>query len=194
MFGRMKLKLCAIALFAIAATFCMQGTFAFYSTTGVATNVVTTGGIEMAIRETTDGGNPFPKEGVYIMPGDIVSKRVTVESLCSHPFYLRVKPVYGIDSEALSSEDCFKLNVNDENWQLHEGWYYYTTAVLPGETTPEVFSHVEIVGDKVDTGYIGHTLTLTVVAQAVQSEHNPLTDGKVWTASGWPAETEAKEG
>ena len=58
----------------------------------------------------------------------------------------------------------------------------------PGETTPQVFSHVEIVGDKVDNRYIGKTLTLTVVAQAVQSENNPITGGETYTASGWPKE------
>jgi len=31
-------------------------------------------------------------------------------------------------------------------------------------------------------------LTLTVNVQAVQSENNPITDGKTYTASGWPAE------
>ena len=51
-----------------------------------------------------------------------------------------------------------------------------------------MFSHVEIVGDKVDNRYIGKTLTLTVVAHAVQSENNPITDGLTYTAAGWPKE------
>ena len=111
-----------------------------------------------------------------------------IESACAHPFYLRVKIVYGLDSAELTAEDCFKLNIDQTNWILHEGWYYYKDIVQPGETTPEVFSHVEIVGDKVDNSYIGKTLTLTVNAQAVQSENNPLIDGNIYTASGWPAE------
>ena len=61
-------------------------------------------------------------------------------------------------------------------------------VVEPGATTPHVFSHVEIVGSKVDNRYIGKTLTLTVKAQAVQSENNPITDGDPSTAFGWPAE------
>ena len=47
---------------------------------------------------------------------------------------------------------------------------------------------MEIVGSKVDNRYLGKTLKLTVQAQAVQSEHNPLQDGMTYTASGWPAE------
>ena len=188
MFGKIKLKLTTIALIAIVLTFISQGTLAYYSTVGKATNVVTSGNIQFIIHEKTDAGTEFPKEGVYIIPGDVVSKRVSIESDCEHPFYLRVKIVYGINSQELSADDCFKLNINEEHWELHDGWYYYTGIVAPHETTPDVFSHVEIVGSKVDNSYLGKTLTLTVKAQAVQSENNPLTDGKTYTASGWPME------
>ena len=40
-------------------------------------------------------------------------------------------------------------------------------------------------GGKVDQHYIGKTLTLTVTAQAVQSQNNPAE--YPWEASGWPA-------
>ena len=188
MFSKIKIKFAVAALVAIAITFLSQGTLAYYSTVGKATNVVTSGNIQFIIHEMTDQGKEFPKEGVYIVPGDIVSKKVSIENDCEHPFYLRVKMVYGVNSEELTAEDCFKLNINEEYWELHDGWYYYKGIVEPGETTPDVFSHVEMVGAKIDNSYIGKTLTLTVDAQAVQSENNPITDGKIYTASGWPAE------
>ncbi|MBQ4141310.1 MAG: hypothetical protein IJD70_08240 [Clostridia bacterium] len=188
MLGKIKLKIMTIALIAVILTFFSQGTLAYYSTVGNATNVVTSGSIRFIIHEKTDQGTDFPKEGVYIIPGDIVSKRVSIENDCAHPFYLRVKIVYGIDSKELSAEDCFKLNINEELWEFHDGWYYYTGIVKPGETTPNVFSHVEIVGSKVDNSYIGKTLTLSVIAHAVQSENNPITDNNTYTASGWPKE------
>lgn len=183
---KIKQRLLVIALFAIVMTLFTQGTLAYYSTVGTATNVVTSGKIRFLIHERTDQGTEFPEEGVYIIPGDIVSKEVTIESDCDHPFYLRVKVVYGINAEDLSVEDCFKLNINGDFWEYHEGWYYYKSPVEPGQTTPHVFSHVEIVGAKVDNSYIGKTLTLSVVAQAVQSENNPIRDGKTYTAAGWP--------
>lgn len=186
--GKIKLRVLVIVLIALVISLLVQGTVAYYQTIGDATNVVTSGDVRFIIHETTDQNQPFPEEGVYIMPGDVVSKEVRIESDCDHPFYLRARIVYGVDSQQLSSEDCFKLNINEEDWQLHDGWYYYKEAVKPGDTTSQVFSHVEIVGEKVDNNYIGKTLTLTVVAQAVQSENNPLTDGAVYTASGWPAE------
>ena len=188
MLGKIKLKTATIALIAVILTFFSQGTLAYYSTVGKATNVVTSGNIQFIIHEKTDAGTDFPKEGVYIVPGDIVSKRVSIESDCEHPFYLRVKIVYGVDSKELSAEDCFKLNINEEFWEQHDGWYYYKGIVNPGETTPNVFSHVEIVGSKVDNSYIGKTLTLSVSAQAVQSENNPIDGDDTFTASGWPKE------
>lgn len=186
--GKLKLRFAALALAAILLSLFTQGTLAYYETVGKATNVVTSGDIRFYIREMTDQGTPFPEEGVYIIPGDIVSKEVSIQSDCDHPFYLRVKPVYGVNSAELTAEDCFKLNINDENWMLKDGWYYYRGVVEPGETTPNVFSHVEIVGAKVDNRYLGKTLKLTVVAQAVQSENNPVEGDAYHTASGWPAE------
>ena len=189
--GKIKLRITVITLIAMLMTMMSQGTLAYYSTVGKATNVVTSGNIQFIIHEKTDAGTEFPKEGVYIIPGDIVSKRVSIESDCEHPFYLRVKIVYGINSQELSADDCFKLNINEEYWQLHDGWYYYKGVVEPGQTTPYVFSHVEIVGSQVSTEYIGKTLTLSVVAHAVQSENNPVEGTDTFNAFGWPADEAA---
>ena len=186
MLGKIKIKIFVASLVAALMAFISTSTLAYYSTVGKATNVVTSGNIQFIIHETTDQGKEFPREGVYIVPGDIVSKKVSIENDCNHPFYLRVKMVYGVDSQELTSEDCFKLNINEEYWDFYDGWYYYKEVVDPGKTTPDVFSHVEIVGSKVDNDYLGKTLTLTVKAQAVQSENNPITDGNTYTASGWP--------
>ena len=186
--GKIKIRIFVVAFVAALMAFISTSTLAYYTTVGKAVSVVTSGNIQFIIHEMTDQGTEFPKEGVYIIPGDVVSKEVSIESDCNHPFYLRVKLVYGIDSEELSAEDCFKLNINENVWELHDGWYYYKGIVNPGETTPNVFSHVEMVGAKIDNSYIGKTLTLTVKAQAVQSEHNPIEDGNYHTASGWPAE------
>ncbi len=184
--NRLKRRLVSVALIAIILTFFMQETVAFYSVIGKATNVVTTGNIRFIIHETTDQGTEFPQEGVYITPGDIVSKKVTIKSDCDQPFYLRLKIVYGIDSKELPAEECFKLNINEENWEFYEGWYYYKGIVEPYETTPQIFSHVEMVGSKINNNYLGKTLTLSVDAQAVQSENNPLANGKYYEVSGWP--------
>lgn len=185
---KIKLKMAVVSLVAILLTFFTQTSLAYYTTLGRATNVVTTGDIRFIIHETTDQGTAFPEQGVYIVPGDIVSKQVTIESDCEQPFYLRVKLVYGVDEQTLPDEECFRVNINNEYWQLVDGWYYYKGIVEPGQTTPHVFSQVEIVGDQVDNAYLGKTLTLSVVAQGVQSVHNPVNGTNTYEASGWPEE------
>ncbi len=178
-------RLLLIALAAILLTVLTQPTLAYYTTIGKATNVVTSGGIQLQIHEKTADGSDFPAEGVYIIPGDIVSKQVTIENVCAHPFYLRVKLVSGSTNEALPAEDCLKMDINTANWTYQDGFYYYNAILQPSEITPALFTQVEIVGSRVDQTHIGSTLNLTVNAYAVQSENNP--SEYPWDASGWPA-------
>lgn len=186
--NKIKLKFLTLAVVATIVTLMSQGSLAFFTTLGRATNVITSGDIDLKIHETTDGSNPFPEEGVYVIPGAVVGKQVNIENVGDNPFYLRVRIIYGVDSDVLSSDDAFKLNIDSTNWHYLDGWYYYKDVVEAGETTPYVFSHVEIVGDTVDNSYIGKTLSLTVEAQAVQSENNEVWDNKTYTAFGWPEE------
>ena len=181
-----KSKLMLIALAAILVTVLTQPTLAFYTTIGKATNVVTSGAVQLQIHEKTADGSDFPAEGVYVIPGDIVSKQVSVENVCTHPFYLRVKLVSGSTNQALTPDECLKLDIDTQNWTLRDGYYYYNRILQPGQTTETLFTQVEIVGSKVDQTHGGSTLSLTVNAYAVQSEHNPA--DFPWEASGWPAD------
>ena len=181
-----RAKLLLIALAAIFMTVLTQPTLAYYTTVGKATNVVTSGDIQLQIHEKTADGSEFPTEGVYVIPGDIVSKRVSVANVCDQPFYLRVKLVSSSTNEALTPEECLKMDINTDDWTFVDGFYYFNRILQPGETTPLLFSQVEIVGSKVDQTHVGSALSLTVNAYAVQSENNPAE--YPWDASGWPAE------
>ena len=188
MFSKFKLKLTATCIAAIVVALLSQGTLAYYSTAYKTTNVVTSGDIQFIIHEKTERGENFPIDGVYIVPGDIVSKEVSFENSCNHPFYLRVKLVPSVDSEELSSDNWFGLYIDEENWISKDGWYYYKGVVEPEKTTPTLFNRVEIIGENVDNNHLGKTLSLSVVAQAVQSENNPVDGTDTYTASGWPKE------
>ena len=80
--GKIKLKIFVVALVAAMMAFISTSTLAYYSAVGKATNVVTSGNIRFIIHETTDQGKEFPTEGVYVVPGDVVSKKVNIESDC----------------------------------------------------------------------------------------------------------------
>lgn len=183
-FGKTKLMLIAIA--AIIITILSQGSLAYYAYVDTADNVVTSGAIKLQIHEKTAAGNDFPEDGILIMPGALVSKRVMIENICNHPFYLRLEIVDGIDSTTLSSDECLALDINEKDWTYIDGYYYYNDIVPPYTMTTPIFTEVEIVGDKVDNSYIGRTLYLTVNAFAVQSENNVA--DKPWNAEGWPIE------
>lgn len=182
-----KLKILSITLAVILIAVISQGTLAYYKTIGTATNVVTSGNIRFEIQEKTAGGLDFPREGISVIPGDKVEKRVTIQNICDQPFYLRVKLIGGIDTDEIPGDEWFGLDIDTDNWYEHtDGWIYYKGILQPEEITPEVFTTVEILGEKVDNDYIGKTLKLTVAAQAVQSKHNAVSDP--WDAVGWPQE------
>lgn len=182
-----KTKLFLIALAAIMLTLMTQPALCYYSASAKVENVVTSGGISLKINEKTADGSDFPAEGVYVVPGDIVSKEVTVENVCADPFYLRVQIISGISGSALPYEECMKLDLNLTDWIEKDGYFYYKEPLQPGASTEPIFTEVEIVGAKVDNSYIGSVLQLTISAQAVQSKHNPA--DAPWEASGWPAAT-----
>lgn len=181
-----KCKLLLVALAAILVTILTQPTLAFYTTLGVATNVITTDGVQLKIIEKTADGSDFPTEGVNVIPGDIVSKRVSVQNVCDQPFYLRLKLVSSATNEALTAEECLRLDIDTVHWTYLDGYYYYNEVLEPAETTPALFTQVEIVGEKVDRTHGGSVLRLVVNAYAVQSANNPAEHP--WDASGWPAD------
>lgn len=185
-----KLRIIAITVMVIIISLLSQGTLAYYSTSGKASSVVTTGNVKLKLHELDANGAPFNPDGVYVMPGDVVDKRVSVENVGSHPFYLRISLVEGVSAEELSAKDCMQLDIDTVNWTFKDGWYYYNKVVGPGTTTTELFTKVTIVGSKIDREYIDKFLTLKVTAQAVQSENNPIENGDVTTASGWPMSAE----
>ena len=181
-----KLRLLLIAFAAIIVTVLTQPTLAYYTKLGVATNVITTNGVQLEIIEKTADGNDFPAEGVTVIPGDIVSKRVSVANVCNQPFYLRVKLVSSTTNETLSPEECLRMDIDTVHWTYLDGYYYYNAILNPAETTPALFTQVEIVGSKIDQSHTGSLLRLVVNAYAVQSANNPA--AHPWDASGWPAD------
>lgn len=185
--GKWKLRIAIVCLIAMAMTIISQTTLAFYTVVDTATNVVTSGEIKLKIHEKTASGDDFPAEGVYVIPGDIVSKIVSVENQCSHPFYLRVKLINSADRQTLDPLESLKVNINTEKWILQpDGFLYYTEILQPGQISEPVFTQVEVVGSQLTQDHGGATLLLTVSAHAVQSEHNPAEHP--WDASGWPAD------
>ena len=181
---RSKSLITVIALAAVLVTLLTQPTLAYYSVLGEATNVVTSGDIKCKIIEKMGEGD-FPKEGVFVLPGSIVSKKVSVKNIGGNPFWLRVKLKNSIDDETLSA-DVLELDINSKDWiDGHDGYYYYNKPVQAGVETEKLFTQVKVIGSA-DNRYRGKTIKLTVCAYAVQSVHNEASSPL--EVAGWPAE------
>ena len=180
----MKKKFIAAFACVAAVLALLSGTsLAYYTVTEIATNVITTGGMSVAVHETTANGEAFPAEGVSILPGDTVSKIVWFENTGSAPLYLRVTLDKAVKDSTLSAEDCLVIDLDSANWTHQGGYYYYNSPLTPGSSTGEMFTEVHFDADAIDNDYIGKIFTLDITAYAVQTVHNGAT---VLDAQGWP--------
>ena len=179
-----KLLISLTALAAALVTLLTQASLAYYSVLGEATNVITSGEIKCKIIEKM-GDADFPREGVYVMPGSVVSKKVSVRNIGQNPFWLRVKLKNAMDGSTVSP-DLLELDINSTDWiDGNDGYYYYKTPLEAGAETEKLFTQVKIAGGA-DNSYYGKTVKLTVFAYAVQSEY--MEAASPLEVIGWPAE------
>ncbi len=183
----MKRKILLSAfLIACLSILAVGGTLAYYSTSNTAHNLITTGGIDIKIIETGADGNPFPADGIKnVMPGQKVTKEVTVRNVGNNDAYIRLK-VNGSVLDANKQPLEYKYiscDFDTENWEKRDGYYYYLKPLAPNETTEALFSQVSF-DPNMGNEYQNATVNITVEAEAVQVRNNG-TD--VFTAAGWPA-------
>lgn len=175
--------LLSAALLALVAALAV-GSIAYFTHEDTAVNVITTGSVGITLHEKTASGEDFPKEGVFVMPGDTVSKIVTVENTGEAPCFVRVALEEGVNNELLSADGCLEMDINTADWTYKDGYYYYHNVLIPGETTNALFTEVHIVGDAVTNEYMNADFNINVSAYAVQSDNN---GSSALEALGWPA-------
>ncbi len=184
---KFKLKLFSLALIIIVLALVCQVRFVdmsfSYASNGSAASVVTSGNIKLDVYEVS----PL-EDGLTIIPGESIPWCVEVKNTGNHPFYLRVKLLITTTSTESVSQDCLLPELDEALWEYHDGWYYYKTVVPSDDVAIELFSTVTVNGAVVDNSYMNKQIEATVVAHAVQSDNNPIVDGKTFTASGWPKE------
>ena len=169
------------------------GTYAYYTTSDTAQNVITSGGIEVAIveQQLVDGSlQPYPNEPIPVMPAHTVSKIVSVRS-DEQSAWIRANytlTIYDADGKKMDvpadelNEVIIISGVADK-WTQHEGWWYYESPVGSGETTDPLFEKVTFSGPKMDNKYQLCTVIIDINAEGVQKANNGTT---VMEALGWP--------
>ena len=181
----MKRKLLILSVLAICIATLAAGTLAYFTSEGKAHNVITTGGVEIAVQEWADEEKQTPFEDVTgIMPGMTVTKIAEIKNTGASDAWVRVKVEKNIKLQGEGTPDTglVELTFNTTDWTEKDGYYYYKEALKPGEVTTPIFTAVTF---KPDMGneYQNATATVDVSAQAVQTANNGDT---VMDAKGWP--------
>lgn len=191
----MKKKVLVLAALAIAIAIAATGTLAYFTATGTARNVITSGGISIAIEEKTQNGDAlvdFPEEGLQgIMPGTTASKIVRVKNTGPNEAWIRVQItsyITGSDKEELPDMIDGQIPVMTyevlPGWTLKDGWYYYNDPVAPGAKTDELLKEIAF-APQMGNEYQNCRANLVISAEAVQTANNGET---VLDAKGWPTE------
>ena len=182
----MKRKLLILSVLAICVATLAAGTLAYFTSEGKAHNVITTGGVEIAVQEWADEEKTKPFENLSgVMPDTTVTKIAEIKNIGASAAWVRVKVEKAIklQGEGTPNTDLVELNLNLTDWtQGTDGYLYYNKALKPGEVTAPIFTAVTF---KPDMGneYQNATATVDVSAQAVQTANNGDT---VMDAKGWP--------
>ena len=182
----MKRKLLILSVLAICIATLAAGTLAYFTSEGKAHNVITTGGVKIAVQEWADENKQTPFENLEgIMPGMTVTKIAEIKNTGASDAWVRVKVEKSIKLKGEGTPDTglVELALNTADWTEKDGYYYYTKVLKPGEVTAPIFTAVTF---KPDMGneYQNATATVDVSAQAVQTANNGTS---ALTASGWPA-------
>lgn len=198
----MKKKLFVIAAIAIVLSILAGGTLAYYTSDIFIHNVITSSSVGIHIEEyqLVDGvEKPYPENGVSIMPGSLVSKRPEVVN-DEAPSYIRacVEVVVKLDGQRTyttlteaEAAEIMTFTMNTADWQRKEGdnkwWYYMPGSVGTDEATTPLFTEVSFKGAEMGNEYMNAEIRINIAGQAVQSDNNPIEEGKeVWDVKGWP--------
>lgn len=184
-----KRKILVLALVVCCLAIAATGSLAYFTASEQAHNVITSGSVAIELQELMtdpeDSGELIPFENaVGVLPGAEISKIVQVENTGSADAWVRISLEKAIEltGEGQADLDLIVLDLNEDDWTEQDGWYYYNTALKPGETTEPLFTTVTF---KAEMGneYQDSTATIDVNAQAVQTANNGET---ALEALGWP--------
>ncbi len=191
---RTKSKLLVVAAIVLCCALAMGGTLAYYTADATAHNVITTGNVDIEIREDFD-----PETAKGIAPGTTVPKVVAVantSTTAEGDAWVRVEVQVTASAQGKELPANIEVNgklqpvamidCNTEYWvDGQDGYYYYKTPVAPGETTQPLFKNVRL-NPLMGNEYQQSQIDVDVFAQAVQAKNNPAPQNDATKVVGWP--------
>ncbi len=192
----MKKRVTIAALCVLCLVTAIGGTLAYFTAEDTATNVITSGNINIELQETaiTEDGDKIlfedSQERFGVMPGEEVSKIVQVKNTGANDAYVRIKITKSIELakgvEGTPDVSLIDMDFNKEFWTEKDGYYYYQLPLAPGATTEPLFNNV-IFNTDMGNMYQNSTAIILVDVYATQVKNNGAT---VFDAAGWPASVE----
>ena len=153
----------------LSATAIIGGTLAYFTDTENKENVFTVGNVDITLTEPNwESSGKVDAETVYA--GEPLAKDPTVENTGNNPCFVRIKVdnlnQFGDKGTITLRTDYVDGKLGD-NWELKDGYYYYTTPLEVGATTDALFDQIVM-----PTGLTGgeEAEPITVTAQAVQAQ------------------------
>ena len=182
----MKRKIIILALMVICLTLISNKTLAYFTSKAQVHNVITTGNIEIELKEWADDEKTKPFENLAnVMPGQKVTKIVEIKNISNADVWVRASINKKIKREKNNdgNTELIEIDINDNDWiKQDDGYYYYKEVLKPNEVTKPLFTKVNISGD-MDNDYKNANINIDVIGYAVQSANN---GDDVLKAQGWP--------
>ena len=143
----MKRKLLIVSVLAILVAVTAAGTLAYFTDTGTAHNVITTGNVDIELNEWADEARTQPfKDKTGVMPGMEVTKIVEVKNTGTGAAFVRLRvetEVHSAEKQEMDPKHV-RLDFNQTDWLYQDGYYYYARSLQPGETTVPLFTAVTL--------------------------------------------------
>ena len=186
----MKRKITVCALLIGCLSILAYGTMAYFTAEKTATNVITSGNINIELKEMSineEGGELVPfQDKTGVMPGAQISKIVSIKNIGGQSAYVRIQLDKAITlSEGVTGEvdlSLVTMDINTSDWTEEDGYYYYNIPLKAGEETEPLFNTVTF-DKEMSNIYQDSKAEIKVNAQATQVANN---GDNVFSALGWP--------
>ena len=188
----MKKKILSLSVIVLCLAILSGGTIAYFTAEETVRNVITSGGIRIALveQQLVDGALvDYPDEPIPVLPGKTVSKIVSVKGVEASAWIRMCYEITAFDADGVPMdvpaeelEKLVQIAPDSESWTFSDGWWYCNEAVDSGESTKPLFESVVFAVD-MGNRYQESTVQIDVTAQAVQQANN---GAAVLEAAGWP--------
>lgn len=172
----------SVAAAAMVGTLAVGGTLAWFTDTETATNVVTTGNVDIAWYENGDKiteENPGVHYGeeTPIAPGAVLQKEAKVKNEGKNDALIRVRVDFSGVNEGFT--DYLEPILDSENWlRGDDGYFYYNDIVGSGAETENFISSLHILESAGNEIADIEELPIELIAEAVQADNMPALEGK----------------